>query len=385
MAVQGPRGAKPQEIGAIVELSNAVFRPRGEGHMGRDYPLLFAPENAEDLRVFVDEGRPVSLVGIYQADLWLHGIRQRAGCIGSVCTHADYRGQGLATRLMKDARAKAAADGCTLLLISGGRGLYRRLDYVDPGGYVTYRVGRKRLPQPGPYVLEEWSEQHLPELVRLHSTEPVRFGRPPEDFRGFLSCGHVENAPGDVLLVREKKGRHAAAYVATWRAGAGGLDDEAVSVREMAGSRAAVAHALSALLDRYGAEEVHLDCLAADGEMRALARVHGWPTEAHGFHGTLGIIQPARFWSACGPLFAERIGEEKVSPLRVEPRGDGLSLLYEDEELTLEGMSDVTRLAFLPRGRRNELQLDLPADSELRGLLEKLLPLPLPAYGLNFI
>ncbi len=385
MPVQGPRSVRPQEIEAAVELANAVFRPRGEGHMARDYPLLFAQENAENLRVFVDDGRPVSLVGIYQTDLWLLGTRQRAGCIGSVCTHADYRGQGLATRLMKDARAKAVEDGCTLLLISGGRGLYRRLDYVDPGGYVTYRVGRRRVPAAGPYVLEEWAEQGLPELLRLHSAEPVRFHRPPEDFRRFLARGHVVNAPGEVLLVREKKGGGAAAYLAVQRPGAGGLDEDAIAVKETAGSRAAVAHALAALLERYGADEAHLDCLAWDAEMRALARLHGWAAEPHGFHGTLGIIQPVRFWSGCIPLFAELLGEERVGRLRAETRGDGLALLYGDEELTLERMSEVTRLVFLAHDRRDELKLNLPAGSELGQLLEGLFPLPLPAYGLNFI
>ena len=53
--------------------------------------------------------------------------------VGSVCTHPDYRERGLATRLVEDALRICEQKEVALMLISGGRGLYRRQGCTDVG------------------------------------------------------------------------------------------------------------------------------------------------------------------------------------------------------------------------------------------------------------
>jgi len=111
-----------EEIPELVALTNRVFRPGATGDMGREYPILFDPGNAVNLRVAWCGGRVVSHVGISIREAAIMGARLRVASIGAVATDPEHRGRELASRLMEDARRRALEEGCSLMLISGGRG-----------------------------------------------------------------------------------------------------------------------------------------------------------------------------------------------------------------------------------------------------------------------
>jgi hypothetical protein len=87
--IEGPRAAREGELPAVVGLSNRVFYPDGGIDMGRVFPTLFLAVNAVNLRVFVDDGTPVSLAGMTVHDLRIDDVVVRAACIGSVCTRDE--------------------------------------------------------------------------------------------------------------------------------------------------------------------------------------------------------------------------------------------------------------------------------------------------------
>jgi GNAT superfamily N-acetyltransferase len=351
--------------------------------MGEQFPLLFAPENAENLRIFADDGRPISLIGMFERDVYLAGTPHRACCIGSVCTEPECRGQGLATRLLEDARSKALRDGCDIFLISGGRGLYKRQGYVDAGGFRRAVVDPAELPARTGFRARHWTPEDLPALVRLHSAEPVRFARTPQDYLALLRCGRVDNGAADTRLVCPAKGEPLAAV--TFRLpGQAGLEEDEISVDEMSGSRWALVQTLKALCEEHKARRAFIEYLDCDAEMATLARGLKWKVEARGFRGTLGIIEPERFWQACAALFEERLGAERFRRLKLKTAG-GLRIEYGREKVKLDGMTGLTKLVFLPADRRDALSLGLAADSELAGLLAEIFPLPLVSYGLNYV
>ena len=383
MTVEGPRAATVKEIPAVIALANSVFRPRGNANMADEYPLLYTVENVENLRIFTDDGRPISLVAMFERDIILGDTRHRSCAIGSVCTDAECRGQGLATRLMDDARAKAIRDRCDIFLISGGRGLYRRQGYVDVGGYRRAVVDPDGLPRRTGYRLHPWTPADLPALVRLHSDEPVRFARTPEDYLAMLEGRHIHMGPGDTRLICPGRGAPVASV--TFRTpGAAGLETDQISVDEMAGSRWAIVQALKALCKEQRARRVFIEYLDSDAEMAALARSLKWKVEPRGFRGTVGIVEPERFWQACAPHFEERLGTARAGRLKLKSNGS-LRVEYGRERVKLDGMTGLTQLVFLPEDRRDELSLGLPAGSELAGVLAELFPLPLVSYGLNFV
>jgi predicted N-acetyltransferase YhbS len=381
MAIEGPRGAKPDEIPAVVELADSVFRVGEDESMGEEFPLLYVEENAENLRIFLDDGRPVSLVAMFRREVVLAGTRHGSCAIGSVCTDPDYRGQGLATRLLKDARERAVRSGDDIFLISGGRGLYTRQGYTDVGDYASCTVTQKRMPE-GNLKVKPWTPDDVPQLVRLHSLEPTRFVRGPEDLLALLKAERVVNAQADTRLVLDRDGRPVA-YVTYRRPGSRRTAEDEIIIDELAGSRAAIVQALPALFKEYDIRRVTVNHLGGDAEMAALARHHRWPTESGEFGGTVGIVEPARFWAACEPLSRERLGNRfKCLSFHADER---ITIACGEEKLELDGMEELTQLAFLPPHRRDELETGLPEDSHLRAVLDRLFPLPLVSYGLNYV
>jgi len=384
MTIEGPHAATEEQLPGLIGLTNRVFRSRGETSMGRDFPLLFCEENLEGLRVFTDDGVPVAHVGMLVRDVSLLGTRHTSCAIGAVCTHPDYRGQGLATRLMADAVQQARARGVDLFLISGGRGLYRRLGYVTVGGYQCVTVESGRLPEGRGFRLRPWQERDLPALMRLRSSEPVRFVRGPEDFLTLLRAERAHDGRALTRVVLGPKSDAPLAYVTYKLPGTRSVPEDALTVEELAGSRAAVAHALRGVFDEQSVARIMIECPVCDLEMTALARRHRWTCEPHGFWGTVGIVEPRKFWDACEALFRERLGDERFGRLRLDA-GPPMSVSLGDERLPLDGMADLTRLVFAMQEDPGRSRLTPPAGSELADALKSLFPLPLMVYGMNYI
>lgn len=59
----------------------------------------------EQTRVMWLDGRMVSSVTVYTRDLYADGRIAKAGCLGSVCTHPDYRRRGLVRQVLAEAIA----------------------------------------------------------------------------------------------------------------------------------------------------------------------------------------------------------------------------------------------------------------------------------------
>jgi predicted N-acetyltransferase YhbS len=343
------------ELPALIDLANRVFRDPDDttGDMGREFPLLFDPSNAENLRVARRGGRIVSHVGLCIREASVLGASLRVGLIGAVATDPDDRGHGLATRLMHDARDHARTQGVSLLLISGGRGLYQRLGYVETGRFTTTAVPagevgsvRCRLAEPA----------DLPAVIALHQREPVRFFRPRRDWDRLIAVGMLMNRRADVYVVEAEGG--AAAYAGVQRP----QNERGPAAMEIGGSRNLLAQALPALAAVLGADVLRVTAAADDREWEALANARAWERHPVPFNGTVGIIDTARFARAMEPVLAER-----------EPglvlRGDGENLVLERPERStrFQGMSAATRAVF---------------DGEAA---EAGLPLPLLWYGYNYI
>ncbi len=119
--------ARPEDIPAVTALANEVFRssPR-PGDMGREFPALFASDNAENLYIARRQDRIVSHVGVFRQTINTCGIEIPTACIGAVCTSPDARKVGLASQLLSLAINDAVDRGDLLMPISGRRTLYLR-------------------------------------------------------------------------------------------------------------------------------------------------------------------------------------------------------------------------------------------------------------------
>ena len=386
--MEGPRPARADELAAVVELSNTVFGDYAPHDMGRWFPTLFCRENLGHLRVFVDGGRPVALAGFTVDRVVAPGISFTVACVGSVCTLKSHQGRGLGTRLMDDCVAAARSVGVTTLLISGGRGLYRRMGCIDAGRYATLKVpGRTALtaamtaaltasrPAAGSTgrAVREWRLADVPRLAGLHRTEPVRFERTEQVWYALLRTGRVATRPCRVWVVTATdRPEHVEAYLAVKEA-VDTPEGRTVSVPELAGSRVAVLSGLPQVMDAMRADRADVDFLASDREMAGVAARHGLEVVPRGFHGTVKVIDPPRLIPALRRLVGHGVP--------IEAGADGLVFRHGTESFAVRGLDEVTAFLF----GSVERQPALPGHGPLRSALQAAFPIPLPDYGFNYI
>ena len=344
--IEGPRAAREAELPDIVRLSNRVFYQDGRIVMERVLPTLFSGANAHNLRVVVEDGRPVAMAGMTVNTLRMEEVTVQVACFGSVCTLESHRGRGLAAALMEDGVAHAVSQGASLALISGKRGLYSRMQCIDAGLYRVIEVDGQSRPRHGRSpAIRPWAEADSPALEALHGGETVRFVRAPGEMAVLLHSRAMFCRPARTWVV-EQEGR-IVAYLCV-----SGPDDRTgpgvVLSRELAGSREAVLDAAAAVLKEEGAERLGVEVPASD-ELVSLAAARGMAIRTVGRHGTLKVIDRPAFLKAIAPRL-----EGWPRPLP-------------------EGAEDLAALVFGSAER--------PAPGEPGGPF----PLPLPGYGLNYI
>jgi predicted N-acetyltransferase YhbS len=367
---------RADELYDLVDLANRVFRAGRPGDMSAEYPLVFELPNVEHLMVARSGGRVVSHAGICLRDASILGAPVRVSSIGAVATDPEHRGKGLASRLMAEARRHSVERGASLMLISGGRGMYHRLGYVEVGAFLRYTVPAGP-PDPN-YQVSEFHRDDLPAVVSLYQSEPVRFIRPVEDWHKLVAASMLMNQPADLLVVRH--GNAIVAYAGVQRPSPGAKSaDAAARVREMAGSRGALAAALPGVARQYGVHAADVVTWRADAEWRAQALTRGWNWSQVPFAGTLGIIDPTRFLAAVRPLLEERVGAE----LRIEAEGEGARLSAGEESVVLSSMAELTALVF--GGDTEEAHAIPELPPAVRAAADRAFPLPLLWYGYNYV
>jgi len=383
---EGPMTVSPVQRSLAVALSNSVFRAKGGGDMGAQFPLLFHPDRLEQVRIFADNaGRPVSMVGMAVDDVSLLGCPVRMACIGSVCTAEPARGRGLAGALVDDAIERAAREGVLVILVSGHRSLYLRRGWTSAGRFLRYHLPPESLAGGEGVEISEVAPEDCEEALSLHEREPVHFQRTPDDYAAQVRCGWTINRPGRTYLVR-RSGR-AVAVASANRAGPRDREEGPVlGIAEMAGSRAAILGALEAIRSDFcpDAARVVIDAYPGDRDLADACRQRGARAEVVAHVGAVKVLDPARLWQALLPALRERIGPA-ADRIRVHTEGDRLAIA------TLTFEMDGQRIPLTGNRRAVTALFDAPEEAPppnaagpLAEALARALPLPLPLYGLNY-
>jgi len=370
--MEGPRGARVEELEEIIKLSNKVFRSTLEGDMGREYPLLFSEKNCENLRIIKEDNKIVSLVGILFSDILILGNKIKVCMIGSVATDPEYRGRGFATLLMQDSILKSAQEGADLMFISGGRGLYRRLGAINAGLYKTFHIDKTKLPKSSLKV-RKVDEGDIPKLLKLMESEPVRFLRSYEELKILLDCSMVVNRPGEVLIIEDND--IPLGYLAIQLSR---KPEEVPHIKEIGGSRSAIIDSLYSILEIYKKDSILLDTLSSDTEISYIMGKLGIMGEDRGFAGTIKIINPKGFIRNLDPYFRRMLGEEHTNfSVEFNPP---ITFRFKDERFFIKE-EDLPALIFGSIEKKIEIPEYLPM---IKKIFEMLFPIPLVDYGLNY-
>jgi GNAT superfamily N-acetyltransferase len=142
-------------------------------------------------RIIAVDGKPVSHIRIIYNHLSIYGVRIKTASLGGVCTDPEFRGRGIATRLLDYCIDEATRAGAKLLIISGDRGLYLRAQAALAGPvWETRIVHREHGDSEQALTVRAAGPDDAPALSRLHQAEPVRYLRSGDFFARMLRHGH---------------------------------------------------------------------------------------------------------------------------------------------------------------------------------------------------
>lgn len=375
--MEGPRGVRDEDMESLRALTGRVMR---EGLVDQ-YVQLFNPDNYENLRVCVDDGKCVSHVGMTERGAVLFGCPIQVGCIGGVCTLPEYRKQGLASACFDDALRKAREDGVDVMIVSGDRNLYRMRGCVHVGSDLAFTLSPESVPatltERASYVTAEiMTQEELSLVMDCYRAEPVRFIRPPDDYQYALQSGYVMNRPSDFLVIREQGAFRG--YVIALRQG----KDGAATLAEFAGDRHAILSGLPQIMRRYGLDSLGFQVMRHDVLMRSLCERAGLQGVPRTTPGTVTLINFQQLMERMQPRFVELLGARTASRLKFQEEKDRCLFGLGDEAF-VTGRALAARLLFgTPEGLPQEMQ---DRQGNLGEALRTILPLPTLCYGINYV
>lgn len=377
--LEGPRTLRPEELAAAHRLSATCF---GRSVL-RDLPTgAYRPTSRQTTEVICYRGTPVSLISIYYSRVNVYGSLVRIASIGGVGTHPDYRGMGLATRLLEHCMHELTAREARIMLVSGMRGLYRRAgctaaQIFDP---IVLNPGSLR-PDTTGVTIRRGSVVDAPLCARLYHGESIRFERRVEDFRQHLA---TEEGPsrGDSWVV-EVEGRPTG-YVflsVPWGREREDRVREVLIQGEYAGSRVALVEALAQLIEHLDLRELWLAVAWQDSDLRQMLRKSGVAGETSTMVGhTMRIVDFPGLMDDLDCYVRARLSAEQLSGVSFQQDGDRYAIAYGPDRIELDGAA-MTRLVLGPAGAVEGV--GQPLVQSLGEIACQLFPLPSFTPGLN--
>ena len=439
----GPHPVRREELAASQRLSLQCFPGFREELTEKDLLASYVPPRRGGVQVLSHRGVPVSQIGIYHSQVNLYGCPLRIASIGGVCTHPDYRGLGLATRLLETCVHNLVAEGARLMLVSGARNLYTRLGCVAAQDFEAI-VLKPTFPkgaidsQPAyspasPVYSPAYSPATFGKIfslrpataadaslcARLYQSEAVHFVRRVEEFAEHFS--RLEEFPRAEDWVVESQGQPVAYMFlgVPWEllffpkraiqpipnAESGlritdyGLRITDCGVREVveyAGSRTALVAGLAQAVVQSNLVELRLLIPRQDLDLLQLLRVQGLtgdPTPLIGH--SMRVVNLPGLMSDLRPYVKARLTKEQRRGLRFEQEGDRCVIVRAHERLELDTatttplvMGSLAPPGVLTRitGQPGLLGTGVLAGSTgvLAGILSALFPLPSFLPGLNY-
>lgn len=277
--MSNPVRADIEDLQGIIDLASLVFKIE----MGKIFPVLFSEENVENMTIVKEDERPVSMIGLLPREISFFGHRMKVGLVGSVCTHPDYRGKNYGAVTLAKAEELAIDMGLSLLIISGGRGLYQRFGAVRPPGM------KRILVKPGRTAsMREAGISGVGKILDLYRMKPLRYIRNFTDFEKTFSTGYAEARKAKTFLSEK-------AYITVVQR------EDSYYVIEYGERSEDVISLTRGFIDRLGLKEC---TIVAERDFRAEESL---PLE---FPGTAKIISKRSFFDQMGGYFTEIMPSE---------------------------------------------------------------------------
>lgn len=193
-------------------LMERCLRPGRAASLSIEFPLIFEERFGGRIIAYEEKGDVRSACALLVRDLIVGGSRLRVGLLGSVATEMSWRGKGLAARVLDEAEAVLAREGCALsILWADDPQFYAGRGYHKVGWEVDCVVPAQTL---AALTTQATIRAHAPDdstaLQRLYVQHGARVDRSPAETAALLAC------PGMATLVLQRE-RDIVAYACMGR------------------------------------------------------------------------------------------------------------------------------------------------------------------------
>lgn len=287
---------KTYEEGANA-LIRLVFNPK----MQAKYPILMGKDNLDHRVIAVEDGRVVGVISYVVNELHLGLFTLSLASIGAVATHPDYRGQGIASKLLALCETKMQDEGIDVVVISGSIELYRRFgaDHLSTLACFTFPKIHSD------YGLIDYRKKDLMTYYELYRQQPFIFNRSLKEFETLVEAVVQEDPWEQSYFHGITLGDQVLGYlVLNTRP-----DRNYGLIREYAGSSKALMNLSGVLCDRYDLKEIRLELVHNDPQVAVLNAL-GLHHHHSEFESTMKVIDFNRLIEKLQPYFEYVLGDE---------------------------------------------------------------------------
>ena len=266
--------------------------------------------------------------------------------IGCVATLPSFEKRGIATKILNQVFDDLTKQDFPLALISGERGLYRRLDAVPVGSMyeVTFTADDLRpvihdlkgiaasdVEEIGAPQRSQWASA----LAPIYWRQPNRFRRTVQHMATLLESLWFARSGYDQRLFVLSDCNQVTGYVVAYRS----LHSSSpVTITEWGGNSLTVLASLPQILDAFGSNAILVNFHSQDQVLAFLITSHGVKMATTPLQGTVRVLSLKSLLARTHPLIEERYGRRGLYLSQdqtqmwtgVNPLGDAISLSQAD-------------------------------------------------------
>jgi len=224
------RATTSQSLERTRAMLDRCLRSGQSTSLAAEYPLIFDARFSGRVASVEIDGDVRSACAWLVRDLLIDGAKLRVGLIGSVATHGDWRGRGLASRVLLDAESKLAREGCALAILwADTPDFYTARGYAQIGWEADFVAPLELLARAETTAgVRALAADDVAAVHRLYSLHHARVDRSQLETAALLHC------PGMSTMVLQRE-RDIVAYACLGRGA-----DFANTVHEWGGAAADV-------------------------------------------------------------------------------------------------------------------------------------------------
>ncbi|MFC4557966.1 GNAT family N-acetyltransferase [Virgibacillus kekensis] len=355
------RRLQANELKQAIQLSDQTFRKEEHTSMGEAFPQVFSKQLSQSFGAF-DGERLISFIGVVPSKMQVGEAELNTFSIGSVCTHTDYRKQGISTAILKEVYDFIDQAKSSLLFVSGDRGLYKRNHCYHFGRVNKYKIDKVSIESKYEGSIREGSSADVFLIDDLIQAKEVKYKSSIWewsmlfDASGYASIFMMKQT----LYVAENDGV-VEGYVVL------GVDENSAAKRaivtDWGGNTASLRAIFMELLKKKVVSEIEI---AVPWQDSLNDELNDLPFELEQNGGTINIVDAERLIEQLKPYLVKKNPGLAKSLKIYNTDNSNVTLNYNESKITLSP-EELVKFLF-----------DFQDDAEL-GEMQSLFPVPLPS------